>query len=91
MFFKSSNFFAKGTFVLLLILVLFLLSLAFASNKFISLTFLKPAFEEHLSSYNQNLDVQLETIELAEPFFFNSKGNLNFILTDVKIINEKGA
>ena len=90
MFFKSSNFFAKGTFVLLLILVLFLLSLAFASNKFISLTFLKPAFEEHLSSYNQNLDVQLEKIELAEPFFFNSKGNLNFILTDVKIINEKG-
>ena len=90
MFFKSSNFFAKGTFVLLLILVIFLLSLAFASNKFISLTFLKPAFEEHLSSYNQNLDVQLEKIELAEPFFFNSKGNLNFILTDVKIINEKG-
>ena len=90
MFFKSSNFFSKATFVLLLILMFFLFSLAFTSNKFISLDFLKPIFEERLSSYNENLHVRLEKIELKEPFFFNPKGNLNFILTNVKIINAKG-
>ena len=68
----------------------FLFSLAFTSNKFISLDFLKPIFEERLSSYNENLHVRLEKIELKEPFFFNPKGNLNFILTNVKIINAKG-
>jgi len=91
MFFKSSNFFAKGTFLLLLIFVFFLVSLAFTSNKFVSLTFLKPVFEERLGSYNENLDVQLEKIELAKPFLFNAQGNLNFILTDVRIVNKQGS
>ena len=91
MFFKSSNFFAKGTFLLLLIFVFFLVSLAFTSNKFVSLTFLKTVFEERLGSYNENLDVQLEKIELAKPFLFNAQGNLNFILTDVRIVNKQGS